>query len=460
MSEYDLNIIFEHSRKLRRGERIVQIEERERERKVREKSIGNYEFDGVSSTDSSYIDDYEHELAQEITRSNNAIEAYDHEIHNNERTSPNTLVSTIRSRSLPNLQQDFLYPKHSDMFHRARNEHSPRFAMKMSESKFHKNHYEFGRRRHLAEGAIGGAAAFEINRHHRRRQGENPVYNLELLEHGALGAVGAEGVSNTKRWDRRNQSRSWSRGRGSQRKNQRRSRSIETPNTGSSLAGLGAMGSATRNRREVKIIRQDRRSRSRHRNVSITHRQSEEDIRYTNLKHLDHNAVAGTVDGAASLVQHFRTRSSTGRSRSRSRIRQSIPIAAAGLGSVAVTGLYEKRKRKRQSRSRSLDENRSRSVSRSRSRSNYDFDFEIDRGDACYLYYGKVKPDQSFPSPSLPDPTITVPTTPGQYACLDSANRLPQEDISGDAMPMPQFKVPTDLSGTSNMNGLSLYKLW
>jgi hypothetical protein len=457
-----LNIIFEHSRELRRGERIVQIEERGRERLVREEVIDSHEFDRVSSTDSPYIDDYEHELTQDVTRRHNAIEAYDHEIHNNERTSPNTLVSTIRSRSLPNLQQDFLDPKHSDMFHRARNEDSPRFATKMSESKIHKNHYEFGRRRHLAEGAIGGAAAFEINRHHRKRQGENPVYNLGLLELSALGAVGAESVSNTRRWDRRNRSRSWSRGRGSQRKNQRRSLSIENANTGSSLAGLGAMGSATRKKGEVKIIRQDRRSRSRHRNVSITHRQSEEDVRYTNLKHLDHNAVAGTVGGAASLVQHFRTRSSTGRSRSRSRIRQSIPIAAAGLGSAAVAGLYEKRKRKRQSRSRSLDENRSRSVSRSRSRSNhdFDFDFEIDRDDAYYLYYGRVKPDQNFHTPSLPDPTITVPITPGQYARLDSANRLPQEDISGDAMPMPQFKVPTDLSGTSNMNGLSLYKLW
>ena len=276
-------------------------------------------------------------------------------------------------------------------------------------------------RRHLAEGALAGAAAGELIRHHRKSQGKDPGGRLKSdLGGAALGAVAAEGISRYRSRSRRRKSRSRSASSGSsygtkrtgrnRRKKRSRSRSRSRSKSLSSrqklaaAAGVAAVGALAgyalknRGKNQETIIVNDppaRRSRSRRRRASADSymmddaREMREDDKHRDPGHRNRRiAQAGLASAAAAGIwERVRSKSRGGRERSKSRVKTGVPIAAAGLGGAALAGLWEKNKaskeakrdaiiedemnRGRRPRSRSRGGSRDRSRSRSVPASNY-----------------------------------------------------------------------------------------
>jgi len=231
-------------------------------------------------------------------------------------------------------------------------------------------------RRHLAEGVIGGVAAAELLRHHRKRQGEDPGHHVrKAVGYGALGAVSAEAIS---RYRHRSRSRSSSHGRGRRRRSRSSSRTKKL-GTLAAVAGIGALAYAAgrKNNNNTTVI-EDRRSRSRRRKASRSRSKSvvregsrgRSSSRHKSPEHRNRRAAqVGLASAAvAGIVEHKRHKSRDRKGeRSRSRIRQGVPIAAAGVAGAAVTGLYERHKAKKEAKESSRSRSKSRSKSRSRS---------------------------------------------------------------------------------------------
>ncbi|KAE9966547.1 hypothetical protein BLS_006937 [Venturia inaequalis] len=239
-------------------------------------------------------------------------------------------------------------------------------------------------RRRVAEGVIGGIAAAELVRHHRKRQGENPGSRVgQVVSYGALGGIGAEALSRLNK----NRDRSSSGERGGRRRHRHKSRtnirSLSRGKTLAGLAGLAALGAvayaAGKKGGNKTTIVEDRRSRSRRRRRSTVRHYSSSrspsrsrsrsrarsESRHMDPEHRNRKlAQAGLVGAAAAgLAEHVRNRSRGGRSKSR--VREGAPIVGAGLASAAVAGLYERSKAKKEKKA--IARSRSRSYSRSRS---------------------------------------------------------------------------------------------
>ncbi|KAJ5888748.1 hypothetical protein N7495_008789 [Penicillium taxi] len=290
-------------------------------------------------------------------------------------------------------------------------------------------------KRHLAEGALLGAGAAELVRHHRKREGEEVSHGVSHAVRtagaGALGAVAINAAGQLRKYYRsksrsRHRSHSFgddyhrsyhtSRGR-SYHTSRGRSRSHSRPHAKTLLElGLGAAAVAAgvaALRKSNKNNNDERRSRSRTRSwsrnsggVSTTRTEETTETGRSESQRRKHIAGAGLAGAAVvGLIEHARNRSRSrhGRSRSKSRVRKALPVIAAGLGTAAATGLYEKKKAEKEVR---IDRRQSRSRSRRGSPERYT---ETSRESTNLIEYGRDPVTGSIPAehyygaPASPD---------------------------------------------------------
>jgi hypothetical protein len=221
--------------------------------------------------------------------------------------------------------------------------------------------------RHLLEGAIGGAVVGELIRHRKKSSGQDPGSRLgQLAGYGALGALGAEGITKANELRHRSKSRrrhdedryddrDYDRGRGDRghgddRHKRARSKSIgkkEALVGVAALAGLGALAYAAGKRKSNKAVVEDDRSgrgRSSNRDPATV------DGRSSNNRIATAGAIGGSLAALASTVSRSRSRND---GRSKSKVRDAIPIVATGLTSAAAAGLIERHRNNKKERARS-----------------------------------------------------------------------------------------------------------
>ncbi|KAJ5102956.1 hypothetical protein N7532_003485 [Penicillium argentinense] len=239
-------------------------------------------------------------------------------------------------------------------------------------------------KRHLAEGALVGAAGAELLRSRSKKKGEEVSHGMshamKTAGAGALGAVAVNAAGHARDWYRsksrsRHRSHSFdddrshrfshhshsyhsSRGRHGRSRSRSRSHSHSRAKTlmelGLGAAAVAAGVAALRNNKNKDGERKSRsrtRSRSRGRALSSTRSEKGGDDARSESKRRQHMAGAGLAGAAvAGLVEHHRSRSRARkgeRSKSHSRLRKALPVLAAGVGTAAATGFYEKKRPKK-----------------------------------------------------------------------------------------------------------------
>ncbi|KAJ9192818.1 hypothetical protein DTO164E3_8169 [Paecilomyces variotii] len=317
-------------------------------------------------------------------------------------------------------------------------------------------------RRHLAEGALLGAGAAELLRHHNKKEG-NVSHGIGRVGRdvggAALGAIAAGAIERARshhrsRSRRRSESVDWD--RGSHRRHHHRpryrsrsrssshSRAKTLAELGLGAAALAGVVALARNKSKSRDGR-ERRSRSRHRRGSSPSDGGSEDDTRDDARNPAHRnkrmAEAGLAGAAvAGLIERHRSKSRSRRgerSRSRSKIRQALPVIAAGLGSAAVAGLYEKNKAKKENE----EARPRRSRSRSRSRSGTYPDATRDSGGLIEYgdrpVYGNIPEADYYGRPPSPDGYYSdaiVPAATGAAAYGASRHRRRHRSPSRDSL--------------------------